>query len=226
MYLKIQPGKEQYAKIAELAIGQGQLDKFVVTDRSDMELLKKFRKSTNCGNRDCSIYQIHPRASKEKYRTPPPPEGVETVTSVLHIENPMVFNYLVDNVKIDQSALSDSKEGSERALLVTDSNGAESIRGGHVKKVYFMPNGDYWETRGGSRAMNANDRPLKQTIGVDRSKAIDSAKHELKALELEVKRCQSEEYAVKEAVLDVSICICVLLLCCLARLTSCFVTSQ
>jgi len=95
MYLKINRGKEQYAKIAELAIGPGHLDRFIVTHRADMELLKKFRRSTSCGTRDCSIFQIHQRAAKDKYRTPSPPEGVETVASVLNIDDPMVFNYLV-----------------------------------------------------------------------------------------------------------------------------------
>ena len=136
MYLKIQNGKEQYAKIAEVAIGPGHLDRFIVTDKHDMELMKKIRRNIGCSPRDCSIYQIHPRATKEKYSTPAPPEGVETVTSVLNIENVMAFNYLVDNCKIDKSALVDSKEDSERALLVSDSSGRESIRG-KVKKLFY-----------------------------------------------------------------------------------------
>ena len=202
-YLKIQPGKEQYAKIAELALGQGNLDKFVVTHQADLELMKKFRQKVSCGNRDCGIFKISERAAKEKYRTPSPPEGVETVTSVLNVENAMAFNYLVDNCKIDEMALADSKEASERALLVTDGQGRESIRG-KVKKVYFMPNGDHWEARGGSRMMTSNDRPLKQTIGIDQSKAIDSAKHDLKAAEQELRRNQSEQQAVDDALMDVS----------------------
>jgi hypothetical protein len=108
-----------------------------------MELMKKFRKNIRCSPRDCSIYQIHPRATKKKYSTPAPPEGFETVTSVLSIENVTAFNYLVDNCKIDQSALADSRKDCERALLVSDSSGRESIRG-KIKKVFFMPNGDHW----------------------------------------------------------------------------------
>jgi chromosome segregation ATPase len=204
MYLKIQNGKEQYAKIAECAIGPGHMDRFIVTHKSDVELLKKFRKSTSCTPRDCSIYQIHPRAAEKKYNTPPPPEGVETVTSVLNIENVMAFNYLVDNCRIDESALTDSKEASEKALLVTDANGKESIRGGKVKKVYFLPNGDFWDAKGGSRMMVSNDKPLKETIGVDRSNAINQGKHELKALEQELRRNRAEEDAVKDALFDVS----------------------
>ncbi|KAL3792589.1 hypothetical protein HJC23_005559 [Cyclotella cryptica] len=201
MYLKIQNGKEKYAKIAEVAIGPGHLDRFIVTDKYDMELMKKFRKNIGCSPRDCSIYQIHPRATKEKYSTPAPPEGVETVTSVLSIENVMAFNYLVDNCKIDESALADSKEDSERALLVSDSSGRESIRG-KVKKVFFMPNGDHWEAKGGSRMMVSHDRPLKQTIGVDRSRAIDAGKIEIRGLEQELARNRKEEEAVKDALLE------------------------
>lgn len=205
MYLKIQPGKEQYASLAELALGHGHLDKFIVTHRSDVELLKKIRRNISCGNRDCGIYQISERGAKDKYQTPPPPEGVETITSVLNIENAMVFNYLVDNVKIDETALAESKETSERALLVTDGNGRESMRG-KVKKVFFLPDGDHWEAKGGQRTMIANDRQLKQTIGVDHSRAIETAKHELKAVEKELSRARKEEEDVKEALLQVRYC--------------------
>lgn len=110
---------------------------------------------------------------------------------------------MVDNVKIDEVALSESKEASERSLLVTDANGNESMRG-KVKKVFFSPNGDHWEAKGGQRTMIANDRPLKQTIGVDHSRAIDSAKHELKAAEQELNRNTKEESDAKDALLDVS----------------------
>jgi hypothetical protein len=45
---------------------------------------------------------------------------------------------------------------------------------------------------------------MKQTIGVDKTKAIDSAKHELKAIEQELKRNEKEELDVREASKDVS----------------------
>ena len=68
-----------------------------------------------------------------------------------------------------------------------------------------MPNGDHWEAKGGSRMMVSNDRPLKQTIGIDRSNAIDSAKHELKALDHELARNKEEQKGVDAALMDVSL---------------------
>jgi len=163
--------------------------------------MNKLRKQVGCGPRDCALFRIHPRSTKEKYNVPAPPEGVETVTSVLNVENAMAFNFLVDHCNIDTIALSESKESSEQALLMTDGSGKQSIRGGKVRKVYFLPNADHWETdKAGNRVMIANDRGMKQkTIGVDRSKAIESTKHEVKALQQELVRNKSEEKAVGAA---------------------------
>lgn len=196
MYLKIVNGKEKYAKIAEYAIGQGNLDRFIVTNQSDMQLMNKLRKDAGCGYRDCPLYQISPRSTDEKYNTPAPPNGVETVTSVVSVENAMVFNFLVDSCKIDESALADSKDDSENKLLNKDSSGKCSIRG-KVKKVYCLPNGDFWQVNKGFLNITSNERPLKQTIGVDRSAAIDSAKHEVEAIQRELERNKREEATIE-----------------------------
>ena len=141
MYVKVVNGKESYAQIAEAAIGMGALDRFIVTNQSDINLMNNLRRDVGCGHKECPLFAISPRSTKEKYNVPAPPPGVETVTSVLNIENAMAFNFLVDHCKIDTSALTDSKESSEQALLVTDSKGKVSIKGGKIQKVYFLPNG-------------------------------------------------------------------------------------
>jgi len=194
MYLKIVNGKEQYAKIAEFAIGGGNLDRFIVTNQDDLKLMDRLRKEVGCSPRDCAIYMISPRSTQEKYNTPAPPDGVETVTSVVSVENAMVFNFLVDFCKIDESALADSKESSE-AKLLSENNGKYSIRG-KVKKVFCLPAGDLWQVNKGLLNIVSNDRPLKQTIGVDRSAAIDSAKHELNAIQKELDRNKREVKAI------------------------------
>lgn len=51
--------------------------------------------------------------------------------------------------------------------------------------------------------MVSHDRPLKQTIGVDRSRAIDAGKIEIRALQQELTRNKKEEDAVKDALLEV-----------------------
>ena len=55
--------------------------------------------------------------------------------------------------------------------------------------------------------MVSHDRPLKQTIGVDRSRAIDAGKIEIRGLEQELARNRKEEEAVKDALLEVSTCV-------------------
>lgn len=71
-----------------------------------------------------------------------------------------------------------------------------------MRKVYFLPRGDHWEARGGNLTMVGNDRPLKQTIGVDRSAAIEATKHEMKALQQELTRNKAEEKGVVDAELN------------------------
>lgn len=198
MYVKVVNGKEQYAKIAEHAIGPGALDRFIVTNQADFNLVNKIRKDLGCQARECPLYRISPKSTKNRYDVPPPPPGVETVTSVLNVENAMAFNFLVDHASIDTSALGESKESSEKALLSSDN----SIKGGKIRKVFFLPKGDYWEANRGNVMMVSNDKKtMKQTIGVDRSAAIESAKHEMKALQLELARNKEELKGVNEALL-------------------------
>lgn len=201
MYVKVVSGKEKYAKLAESAIGGGALERFIVTNQSDLQLMNKLRRDNGCGPRDCPLYRINPASTKKKYDVPVPPPGVETVTSVLQVDNAMAFNFLVDHASIDTSALADSKESSEQALLVREGNGRCSIRGGKVRKVFFLPNGDHWEAKSGNLTMVGNDRGMKQTIGVDKSAAIESTKHEMKALQQELARNKEEENGIKAAAL-------------------------
>jgi len=196
MYVKVVNGKEKWAKIAEYAIGPGTLDKFIVTNQADLTLMNKLRKESGCGPRDCSLYRISPKSTKNKYEVPAPPPGVELVTSVLNVENAMVWNFLVDSANIDLTALGESKESSEQALLVKNGNSC-SIKGGKIRKVFFYPNGDFWEcNKAGNLGMISNERGMKQTIGVDRSAAIETTKHELKALQQELNRNKEEEKGV------------------------------
>lgn len=198
LYVKVVNGKEQFAKIAEHAIGPGALDRFIVTNQADFNLVNKIRKDLGCQARECPLYRISPKSTKHRYDVPLPPIGVETVTSVLNVENAMAFNFLVDHASIDTSALGESKESSEKALLSSDN----SIKGGKIRKVFFLPNGDYWEASRGNVMMVSNDKKaMKQTIGVDRSAAIEAAKHEMKVLQLELARNKEELKGVNEALL-------------------------
>lgn len=204
-YIKVVEGKEKYAKLAETAIGPpGSLDKFVVTNQDDLKLLQRLRREVGCGARDCNVSRISEKAVRSKYATPAPPPGVETVTSVLSSDNAMAWNFLIDSGNIDQSALCDSKDDSESALLVSDNRGA-SIRGGKVKKVFFLPDGDHWETKGGLKTMISNDRKMIQTIGTDRREAIRLAKEDLRAVADELKRAKQESKGLEDALYDAKV---------------------
>jgi len=198
-FLKIAPGKEDFAKIAEHALGGG-LDRFIVTNDHDRKELQNIRSAAGCFSRDCNIFQM---AQARRYQVPSPPcEGIETVASTLSVSDELVFNCLVDNSRIDQLALAKSKDESEELLLVQDNNGRESIRWDTLQRVYFLPHGDTWQVRGGYRTMTSNDskKGLRQTIGIDRTAAINEATREKDALQKEVDESTLKERRVKEQV--------------------------
>jgi len=177
-YCKIQTGKDDFASLAELAIGNGMLDRFVVFHDADRKLFQKIRNEAGC-RMDCGVLQ---QSEYARYNVPEPPEGVETVATVLSIQNDLVFNCLVDNAKIETKALSRSKEESEDLLLVKDGNNRDAIRGGKIKEVYFLPKGDNWKVNNGNIQMISNTRRAKTTIGVDMTVAIEDAKNEYQSV--------------------------------------------
>ena len=56
-YCKVTPGKEAFAKVAELSLGPGVLDRFVVTNNHDRMVLQSIRRQLKCTD-DCGIFQI------------------------------------------------------------------------------------------------------------------------------------------------------------------------
>jgi chromosome segregation ATPase len=141
-------------------------------------------------HQDCGVFQVKQSA---RYNIPAPPvPGIETVASVLNISDDLVFNCLVDSCRIDDRALAKSREESERLLLVQDNNGRYSVRG-KLKTVYCLPTGDHWTVKDGSIAIVGNEKPMKGTIGVDRSAALAEAKREAQELQNELKEFRQEE---------------------------------
>jgi len=187
-YLKICSGREHLGNIAELSLGNGVLDRFIVTNDADRSLFMKLRQEIGCASHDCGLFQLN---NGPRYEIVDPPPGVEVVSTVLNVTNDLIFNCLVDNCRIDQVALMTSKRSSEDALLM-EQNGQYYIRGG-IKMVYFLPNGDYWAITNGTRSMTSNDRQLKQRIGLDRSGAIRDAENELTNISEELKILRVKE---------------------------------
>ena len=56
-YLKISPGKDRYAAVAEKALQIG-LDRFIVTNKQDRSLYLKIRQDAGCSFRDCGVFQM------------------------------------------------------------------------------------------------------------------------------------------------------------------------
>lgn len=189
MYLKIAPGKEPLAAIAQHAMGNI-LDRFIITDARDAALFRKLRNEAGC-RRECNYFQVSPA---RRYQIPAPPcDGIETVASCLTIEDDLVFNTLVDQCKIDTNALGNSKEETERLLLVSDNHGRESIRGGRIKQVFFLPKGDVWSmNNSGSRNMRSNEKQMRSMIGADTTTAVEEGKAELEQLGREFSEFQNQ----------------------------------
>jgi chromosome segregation ATPase len=187
-YLKIEEGKEDFAEIAELSLGGGLLDRFIVTNNEDRVTLQKIRDHARC-TYDCGIFIV---ANNPRFRVPKPPAAsIETVASVLKIESDLVFNCLVDNAKIDQVALARDRMKSESALI--ENRDGRKVLKGIIKEIYCLPHGDHWILRNGQQAAFSNEKRLKHTIGSDKSAAIAQFKRDLDQLDVECQEGQREE---------------------------------
>lgn len=192
--IKIVAGKDNLAAIAELALGTGVLDRFIVTNDDDRRLLQQIRQQVGCGPRDCNIFQMH---KGPRFNIPPPPDGVDTVDTVLQVTDNLVYNCLVDNARIDQRALGTSKESSEATLLI-ERNGRSAIRGGVIVEVYTLPDGDSWKVDNGSIGMISNEKRLNRLIGVDKTAAIANAKEEMKVLQQELSELKATQVRLEK----------------------------
>lgn len=122
---------------------------------------------------------------------------MESAATVLNIANDLVFNCLVDSAKIDQIALMKSKEESQSALLVQE-NGRYSIRGGNIKEVHFLPDGDNWRVFNGAVSMSSNRKGLRRQIGVDRTTSIRETENEVEQLSMEIRDLASRADNLKK----------------------------
>jgi len=173
-YIKITAGKEKFSAIAELALARGTLDRFIVTNNDDRRVLQQIRQQVGC-KADCGIFQT---GNRPRFSVPAPPNpGVETVATVLTVENDLVFNCLVDNARIDQIALCDDIDSSERLLLYRNEKGQDALKG-NIKDVYCLPDGDHWTVKGGSKALFTNEKQMRKTISMDATAAIWQAREE------------------------------------------------
>jgi hypothetical protein len=72
-------------------MGNGILDRFIVTCDSDLKVLNKIREKVKCG-RDCGVFQQTP---SRRYEVPGPAvPGTETIASVISVTDDLVYNCL------------------------------------------------------------------------------------------------------------------------------------
>jgi len=168
-------------------LARGTLDRFIVTNNDDRRVLQQIRQQVGC-KADCGIFQT---GNRPRFAVPAPPiPGIETVDTVLTVENDLVFNCLVDNSRIDQIALCDNIDSSERVLLYRNEKGQDALRG-NIKDVYCLPDGDHWTIKGGSKALFTNEKQMRKTIGVDATAAIRQEKVKEGHLRSELKQYRS-----------------------------------
>lgn len=194
-YIKVAEGKEHFASIAEKALNTNNLDKFILTNSRDRALFTQLRQQASCRFHECGFFQV--KIAQRYPILPPPVQGIETVASVLSIDDDLVFNCLVDNMSMDQMALAENKEESERLLLQEDAQGRFTIRGNNIRLVHFLPDGDTWQVRNGSKSTNSNERKMKQTIGVDKTAALEQASSETPSLKQKLLECRHKEAEIK-----------------------------
>ena len=190
-FIHVVPGKEEFASLAQHAIGNWTLDRWIVTNDHDRKMVQSIRKHVGCQG-DCGIFQISQQA-KYKNVPPPPAEGIETVASILQCSNDLVFNCLIDNNKIEKKALSKSKDESESLLLKQATGSQYSIREEPlITHVFFLPHGDSCSIRNGTISLKSNQQPLRGTIGVDKSVAIAQAERDVVDAAEEFRKLQEE----------------------------------
>lgn len=190
-YIKVAPGKEAFGELAEVALGGGLLDRWIVTNDADRQVFQNIRQLAHC-QMDCGVFQQH---ITPRYNIPAPPnvEGIETVASVLTIQDDLVFNALVDNAKIDQKGLGMDKESSEEKLLERNELGKLQIKGGKLREVYFLPRGDFWSVKNGAKTTISNERKFRKTISTDKTAMIEQAKAEVADLKAELAERRAAE---------------------------------
>ena len=193
-YIQVKSGKEKWAKLADVAIGNIALQTFICDDNRDLALMRRLRKDCGCREMEIPITCQQPGA---RYNAPSQIDGVsglELCMNVLTIEHDIVFNFLCDSCRVERKALAPSKEESEKKLIAKH-NGRMVVIDANVQECYFYPQGDYWILKNGNLSIRSNESKLQSRLGrdtastiEDTNKEMDSTKKVLKAQRLEAKR--------------------------------------
>lgn len=121
MHIKLKEDATQWAGPVENAIGAS-IGHFIVKSQRDRQLLQDICHKLNCPW--VTIYTMPPTNRKHPVKVPNA-RGVRSVAQCINVEEPLVWNALVDWAKIDTSAVFRDNREAE-ASFVRDASGASA----------------------------------------------------------------------------------------------------
>lgn len=113
VHVTINPDSEEWAGPVENAIGSS-ISNFIVTCHKDRQLLQSMCKRFNCTW--VTIVTMRPDQAKHNVRLPTV-RGIKSVAQCISVDDPLVWNALVDWAKIDTSAVFSDHNDAHRALI-------------------------------------------------------------------------------------------------------------
>ncbi|OQS02309.1 structural maintenance of chromosomes protein 6 [Thraustotheca clavata] len=161
MYINLLP-EFQHTAVAVEVVLKNVLQSYLVANGRDKALLDNFKRQLQIPGNQASI--IIAKRSDYKYDGLRLPEGSarhHAVISLLDIEDPNVFNALIDMASIESKLIYDTREEAERATIHGPPGQQQFARG--VSEVY-VPNGDKMLVRSGNMAYIANKGPKHARI--------------------------------------------------------------
>ncbi|CAK4148769.1 unnamed protein product [Aphanomyces euteiches] len=186
MYIQL-PERFQHLALTTEVILKNVLNSYLVSNGRDKALLDKLKTKAQCYN---TSILIAPR-SRSKYsglHTPSGSVADHALVSILNVEDPNVFNALIDVSKIETKVIFEERHAAEDATLIRSSDGVHFQR--NVSEVY-LPNGDKFIVRGGNLAYIVN-----KTIRHARVLSTDHTA-ELRHLEGRLERLQNDYETLK-----------------------------
>ncbi|ETV68991.1 hypothetical protein, variant 2 [Aphanomyces astaci] len=155
LYVSIPEHRKHWTLAVELIL-KNVLNSYLVASGPDKALFDRLKAKAKCGQ----VSILIAKRSSHKYSGLHVPTGSlqeHAVASIVSVDDPNVFNALVDIAKIESKLIFDSrKEGEERTIASSSTSGSRSVQFyANVSEVY-MPNGDKFFARRGNLGFIAN----------------------------------------------------------------------
>lgn len=114
LHVAVRPDAQEWAGPVENAIGAA-INNFVVTCHEDRQLLQDMCRRCDCGH---FVNIVTMPASQGKHRVREPNDRrIKSVAQSISVEEPAIWNALVDWAKIDTSAVFKTHQEADRAII-------------------------------------------------------------------------------------------------------------